>query len=174
MPRDSLNLERFVTILANVGVIASIAFLAWEIRQNTQMIEAQTRDSVTEKQLVLFEWFAGSRENIQIRQKGDAGELNFTTPEGGQYGWMIAGNLRLWENEWYQYRRGLFEAGEFEPRLEIWRAMVNRPGMICTWFSFQRAGYSPDFVELVDSLFSDESLAFYERGGCEGLIGPGN
>jgi len=169
MKRASLDFERLVTILANVGVIASLIFLAWEIRQNTQMIQAQTRDSVTEKQIALFEWFATDAENIDVRHRGDLGELVPDTSESSQYGWLIAGNLRLWENEWYQYRRGLFDAEEFEPRLNIWKAMVNQPGVTCYWFEFQRPGYSPDFVNLIDSLFTEESKAFHENGDCDGL-----
>ncbi len=45
MNTEALN--RWLTLTANVGVIAGIVFLAVEIRQNTDMMRAQTRSSVT-------------------------------------------------------------------------------------------------------------------------------
>jgi len=65
---------------------------------------------------------------------------------------MIAGNLRLWENEWYQYQQGLFEPEEFEPRIYIWERIINgAPGMQRVWEE-QREAYSPEFQALIDSL----------------------
>ena len=152
----SAKLDRWLSWLANAGVIAGLVFLAIEIRQNTQMIRSQTRDSITEKQLTLFEWFAASPENIRVRVAGDRLELEPGSSEDAQYGWMIAGNFRLWENEWYQYQQGLFEPEEFRPRIDIWRRMVNEaPGMRKVW-ERQRAAYSPDFKALIDSLIEDQ------------------
>jgi hypothetical protein len=146
------KLNQWLTLLANVGVIAGIAFLGFEIRQNTEMIESQTRDSITEKQIAVFEWWATSTDNNRIRTLGDNLELDINSPEAGQYSWMIAGNLRLWENEWYQYKRGLFEEEEFEPRLNIWKKLVNTPGIIYVWENGQREAFSPEFAVLIDSL----------------------
>lgn len=153
----SAKLDRWLSWLANIGVIAGIAFLAIEIRQNTEMIRSQTRDSITEKQLTLFGWFALDSENIRIRVAGDKLELEPGSAEFAQYEWMIAGNFRLWENEWYQYQQGLFEPDEFQPRINIWSAMLNgTPGMRRIWEEYQSAGYSPEFKELIDSLIEDQ------------------
>ena len=150
------NSDRWLSWLANVGVIAGIVFLAIEIRQNTEMVRAQTRDSITEKQIAVFGWFATSTENNRIRVEGDGLRLDPDSPEASQYSWMIAGNFRLWENEWYQYQQGLFDHEEFEPRINIWKRMINNaPGMKKTWEA-QRAAYSPEFKALIDSLV-DES-----------------
>ena len=149
---DMKKLDRWLSWLANIGVIAGIVFLAIEIRQNTEMVRAQTRDSMTEKQLMLFEWFAASPENSRIRVAGDNLQLEPGSAEESQYGWMIAGNFRLWENEWYQYNQGLFDTEEFEPRIEIWKKMINlSPGMRRVW-SYQRDAFSPEFKALIDSL----------------------
>ncbi len=153
MTMDKLN--NWLTLLANFGVIAGIVFLAIEIQQNTEMMQSQTRDSITEKQIAVFGWFATDTENNRIRDLGNWLELDDDSPEAHQYVWMIAGNLRLWENEWYQYQQGLFEPEEFEPRLNIWRRMVNTPGVIRVWEGGQREAFSPEFAALIDSLIED-------------------
>ena len=43
------------SIIANVGVIASIVFLGVELQQNTNMMESQTRNSIVENQLSFYE-----------------------------------------------------------------------------------------------------------------------
>lgn len=68
---------------------------------------------------------------------------------------MIAGNPRLWDNEWYQYLQGLFEPEEFEPRINIWKKIANTPGIIRVWEAGQRDAYSPEFAALIDSLIDD-------------------
>ena len=153
MSMDKLN--RSLTLLANIGVIAGIVFLAVEIRQNTEMIRSQTRDSITGKQIEMFGWLATSAENSRIRTQGNRLELDPDSPEAAQYGWMIAGTMRMWENEWYQYQRGLFEPEEFEPRINIWRAVMNNPGFKRQWESTQGNAFSPEFAALISSLIED-------------------
>jgi hypothetical protein len=43
-----------LTLVANLSVVVGIVFLAVEMRQNTAAIQAQTRDSITEKQMEFF------------------------------------------------------------------------------------------------------------------------
>ncbi len=40
-----------LTLVANLAVVAGVIFLGAEMRQNTEAIRAQTRDSITEKQM---------------------------------------------------------------------------------------------------------------------------
>jgi len=107
-----MNLEKlntWLTLSANVGVIAGIVFLAYELGQNREMMRAQTRDSITEK---LANWSLEiSTDPIaaQILVNGNRGEeLNLETGEQAAYNLMVQSNFRLWENEWYQYQIGLF------------------------------------------------------------------
>ena len=44
------KLNERLTLIANLSVVVGIIFLAVELQQNTQAIQAQTRDSLTEKQ----------------------------------------------------------------------------------------------------------------------------
>ena len=50
------RLNQWLTLLANIGVIVGIVFLAFEIQQNTEMMKAQTRDSMAAKQMQIAEW----------------------------------------------------------------------------------------------------------------------
>ena len=53
------KMNQWMTVTANLAVIAGIVFLGVEIQQNTRAIENQTRDSITEKQMMFSGWWAG-------------------------------------------------------------------------------------------------------------------
>ena len=44
-----------ISIIANRGVVVSIVFLGIEMQQNTAMMQSQTRNSIVENQLSLYE-----------------------------------------------------------------------------------------------------------------------
>ena len=44
-----------VSLIANIGVIASIVFLGLEMQQNIEMMQSQTRNSIMENQLSFYE-----------------------------------------------------------------------------------------------------------------------
>ena len=48
------NLNKWLTLVANLGVLAGIFFLAYEIRQNTDSLQSQTRATL----------FAGAQEEL--------------------------------------------------------------------------------------------------------------
>ena len=45
------KINEAVSLIANIGVIASIIFLGVEMQQNTDMMRSQTRNSMTENQM---------------------------------------------------------------------------------------------------------------------------
>ena len=67
------KLNERLTLTANISIVLGIIFLAVELQQNTQVIYAQTRDSITEKQMTLYGWLATNR-NLDEPPPGRAGE----------------------------------------------------------------------------------------------------
>ena len=59
----------------------------------------------------------------------------------------------MWENEWYQYQRGLFEEDEFLNRLELWRGILNQTKYTEEWETLKYS-FSPTFQAILDSLIA--------------------
>ena len=55
---DKLNQR--LTLIANISVVLGIIFLDVELRQNTEAIQAQTGDSITENQMTYLGWVTTS------------------------------------------------------------------------------------------------------------------
>ena len=148
---DSLN--RWLGVLANLGVLIGIGFLAIEIQQNTNATSAQTRDSLTQKQTDWFVQIAADESTLALLLKGSssAGRDELEPEEALGFMFLVQSNLRMWENEYYQYKVGLFDDEEFDPRVRRWRIVCNSPGRRWVWASV-RDGYSPDFRHLMDDI----------------------
>lgn len=148
--------KQLIEILGIVAVVLSLLFVGYEINQNTLVAKAQTRDSMTEK-LMNWELSIGSSQySATVWSKGTSGYyLDPDTGEVSAFNLLASANLRMWENEWYQFQLGLFEEEEFEPRLERWeRRMETSPGFQDLWKS-ARETYAQGFRSIMDEFVSD-------------------
>ena len=136
-------IDEGVSLIANIGVIGSIIFLGLEMHQNTEMMQSQTRNSIVEHQLFLYEKVLENTEIFDITDRLNA-NLDVTETERNQLHFWILSQLRMWENEFYQYQIGLYAAEEFEARKIWWGRIMRRPVNLQTWRVEQETFY-PDF-----------------------------
>ena len=132
----------------------SIIFLAFELQQNTQAIEAQTRDSITEKQMEFSSWVATNRDLADVTLRGTAGLAELDPVERRMLAFFQHGLMREWENSHYQYQQGLFTPEEFEPRVERWRQTMSLPGYREYWEG-QREIFAPSFRAEIDRIVAE-------------------
>ena len=157
MNLDKLN--QWLSILGNLAVLAGIAFLAIEIQQNSDMMESQIRDSLASE---LTEWqmaLATDSSVAKIWQDGGRGiAFDPNTGDAVAYSMMAQSNLRIWENELYQFQKGLYTGNEFLPRTNRWKAIMQNtevaPGYLRLWCR-QSNVYSLEFQQLINSFINE-------------------
>ena len=141
--------------LAGTGaIVLGLVLVAYELRQNTLMMRAQTRDSLTEKQMMFSEWIATSKYAAEVALQGSREGLQPGTPEELSYRFLIHGIIREWENSFYQYEQGLFDQSEFEPRRIRWALNLRLQGYRDYWAS-ARETYSPRFRTEIDRIVAE-------------------
>ena len=96
-----------ISIIANIGVVVSIVFLGIEMQQNTAMMQSQTRNSIVENQLSLYERGITNSEFAEVASKlrSDPKSYADISPELFQYTLFVLSQLRIWENEFFQYQK---------------------------------------------------------------------
>ena len=169
MDLDKLN--KWLTLVANLGVVAGIVFLAIEIRQNQVSIDRNSElmereyqlqvadglkaiaDSVDEMRLLT----AGNEEAARIWLDGAQGkELS----EIDNYRFMQMCGLLIW-NSAVTYRRstvlGQFDLAEAEERVTR-KQIDSQPGMKKCWDSAVERLRLWGFDDLVDGVANAESL----------------
>jgi len=144
-----IDLGQTIQILANVGVIAGIVFLAVELDQNSDQMTAQTRNNVAQSVI----------DNIQMgmdpRLVAATLKLQRGEPLTGEEAFLMDqlanATLRLWENTFYQYRVGLFDEEEIQADMVVWRQSMEEYAFADHWRD-RRMTYSQQFREVIDDL----------------------
>lgn len=144
------KMSNWMNFSASIAVIMGIIFLGLEIRQNTEMMRSQTRDSISEKQMMFSEWVATEIDLAVTIAKVNAGEP-LDPGERMMHAYFLAGVWREWENSHYQFQQGLFDRDEFEPRMERWRSTMRVSAVRDSWVA-TRMNYSPAFRAEVDAI----------------------
>ena len=150
------KLNERLTLIANLSVVFGIIFLAFELQQNTQAIQAQTRDSITEKQMEFSSWVATNRDLAQVTLSSRAALAELDPVDRQMLSFFQHGLMREWENSHYQYQQGLFTPEEFEARVERWRQTMSLPGYREYWEG-QREIFAPSFRAEIDRIVMEVS-----------------
>jgi hypothetical protein len=106
--------NRWLTLASNIGVMAGIIFLVFELQQNTvaTQLEAASNFQASFSELDLF--IAGNPEFAELLTKGREGEEISTADQLRL--WVFYGNvLRQWQFSHFQYTSGALDE-------EIWQA----------------------------------------------------
>ena len=148
-----------ISIIANIGVVVSIAFLGIEMQQNTAMMQSQTRNSIVENQLSLYERGITNSEFAEVASKlrSDPNAYPTPSPERFQYTLFVLSQLRIWENEFFQYRKGLFEIDEFEARVNTWKVAVTTKSTLNVWRNSETQ-FAPSFRNYLNDIINEQSL----------------
>ena len=153
---DTDRLSRWLSIGANLAVLASIIFLAIEIRQNTEMTRAEITLGRSQNALALADMQFNSDYIPDIIVKTMNGE-ELTQVESYRYGTHLRALFRVQDNNFQQYKRGLL--GDHVPRnirLLVERFIVNKP-IGTEWWTNTSQVFSDEFAEFVDAVISEAS-----------------
>ena len=160
-----IDLGQAITILANLGVLVGILLLAYELNQNRQMMEAQTRREVAQGIVDQLSELASNRDLSDLEFRGRCETLD-SREDARRFFIFINSRMRYWEDVHYQYRQGLYEESEFLPFREAWRAFI-RPRAVRDNWNRIKAGFSSEFVKEIDALiFNTEDSQFEVPEEC--------
>ncbi len=138
-------------IVAVVGILLGLVFVGLEIRQNTDMMKAQTRSEITQSIIGLIEMERHPslvEAQLRIRRGEELSEEQLYLYQN-----MANATLRVWENTYYQHSAGLFEDDEFQADLVVWREQMTDPIWVELWRG-TRTTYSAQFRDEIDRLVS--------------------
>jgi len=148
-----IDLGQTLQLLGNAGVIVGILLLVYELNQNRQMMQAQTRNAISE---TIVDRLLGEADNpdlAAINLKAEAGEI-MTALEARRYQLIWQATFRYWENVNYQYRNGLYDDSEYLAHREAWRQLASDPHVRDLWCE-RRSRYADEFVAEMDGLLGE-------------------
>jgi len=141
---DTDRLNRWLTLVANFAVVAGIIFLALELRQNNDLLEAQARATLTANRLDHIDRLL-LPENSAIIVKANSGQT-LTEDELFRFERLKHALFVSWESSIREYREGLVEHVPIEG---MRRSFDSYDGLLDTW-NQRKSIYSDDFVQFVE------------------------
>ena len=151
-----LDLGQTLQLLGNLGIIVGILLIVYELNQNRDLMEAQTRNAIAETIVQILIDEANNLELGEAQLKIQSGE-SLSPLEERQVGLNQVARFRYWENVYYQYRQGLFDDNEYFGQRESWRGILSSTRVRGHWCR-RLDVHSQEFVAEINSLLSD--------GGC--------
>ena len=109
---DTDRLNRWLTLIANLGVVAGLIFLAVELNQNTKATIAAASEVITSQSLDYFALGMDNQVIARASHKYNVGE-ELSAFEKEQLSWHQYYNFRGFENVFLQYRRGYLQESEW-------------------------------------------------------------
>jgi hypothetical protein len=143
------NKTRLGSVLAALGVIASLGLVAYELRQNTQAVVGQTLQALATEHAELAR---DGVESVELRRafslaNDDLSAL--TEDDRSLLSWFYAAVMRVTENRFRQYQLGTIDAdalmhmGASGP--------LFRNAYFKDWWPTRRGYHPQDFMMWVDS-----------------------
>lgn len=142
-----IDLGQTISILANVGVIAGIVFLGFELRQNNEMLVVQAEMAVSENQTDTLLAIVMEPELIELMLKDEQ-----TLTEVERRRLLILGlrAIRLWQGRYGMMERGLLDQTEVVQNIKsIYDRETLNYGAPLAW-EFYREGFPPNFVQFFE------------------------
>lgn len=101
-------------ILAAIAVVASLWFVASQLRQNTKAIVANSRQGLLDADLGLISGFIDHAVDPHLISDKD----KLSPEDERRLTWMVVKALRVREFAWHQYRSGILDEESWESYMQ--------------------------------------------------------
>ncbi|MBW2417411.1 MAG: hypothetical protein JRH19_02640 [Deltaproteobacteria bacterium] len=136
-------------LIGAIAVVLSLLYLSVQIRQNTRQVRAATFQGVA-RGWKEFLYTITSDDRAQLWLKGTVDFTALDAEERSRYFLLFRAYFRGYENDYYQFKQGTFDATPWEGYLNALRDdALSRPGIRRMWEQ-DRGNFNPEFVEFID------------------------
>src|SRR5438270_9284324 len=147
------QLSYLAQIVASIGVIVSLIFLASQIEHNTAALQRNEHNSTMEQWTVLRQAIAQNREIAELMTEGLSGERSMDAADQLRLEQMLAEYAWASFHIWDRTQRGVFPKGTFEATAGVMMCDLLRTQRGEAWWrSAKHVGFIPGFVADVDAL----------------------
>src|SRR5436190_14776123 len=142
--------DSFTQLIASIGVIVSLFYVAAQVWQNTRSSRAIVVDSLARSMHDLAFEMAQNDQLLttatMLKDWASATEL-----ERARYASFMLAYFKLFENGWFQMRNGMLERDQWAGYDAFLRTVWVQPA-VKTWWSMRRTFFAPGFRAYVEAL----------------------
>jgi hypothetical protein len=157
------RLGGWLTLAANLGVLGGLVLVVLQLNQNEKMMRAQTRHEIATGIAQLLMDTAGNPQLNEVMVRSNSG-ARLTPAEAYQVQMRLNAIFRLWEDEHYQYRMGLYDETEFTRERNTWKGvLLTNPGVLEFWCRNNKGNFSAEFARDMNGLIEPGTCAAAQR-----------
>lgn len=138
--------NKWLTLLANLGVVAGIVFLAFEVRQNNELLLAQGRAIGEENRMRLEIEIMQNPTLREVLVKSNLGQ-DLTEEEALLARVFMSTNFNSWQATWLEFEAGLIEIDSY---IRQWHDLFHSNDMMPVRWQDTRHRYDPEFAAWMD------------------------
>ena len=160
-------------LLGAIGVIASLVYLATQIRQSREQMSQNTRalrvssyQRHREEAVGTFHIATTDRTLLGVIRKGIASFDDLDEADAHQFMFWAAGAMYSFENAHYLFRTGMLDADRWELQRASLREFFANPGYV-EWWRATPLPLGPEFIALVDEILTESATATSELAPSE-------
>jgi hypothetical protein len=156
------QLSSLAQIVASVGVLVSLIFVALQIKQNTGALQRNEHNSTMAQWTVIRMAIAGNRDIAELMTAGLHGERAIDAADQLRLEQMLQEYAWAAFHIWDRTQRGVFPKGTFEATAGPLLCDVLSTARGGTWWrSAKHTGFIPGFVLDVDAVLAKNSGASF-------------
>ena len=135
--------------LGGIGVVVTLAYLAIQIRKNTQSVRSASLHSISTSISEFMDKIAQDSALTKLWFDGLSGTVQLSEADAQRLGLLLMSLVRRWENAFHQSRAGMLESASWSGMREGLTFVFSSPGAQA-WWKGARALFSADFVAFAE------------------------
>jgi hypothetical protein len=146
-----MTLSEITQLLGGIGVIASLIYVAIQIRNNARAVRAAAYRQLALTTAGQWDTLFGSEElcSLVLRGCDDFSALNRV--EKARFRFMLMAFMRRFENGWFQHKIGTLKSGDWQAVAADMDSLFSLPGPQAAW-PLIKTRSNPEFRAFVDDL----------------------
>jgi hypothetical protein len=153
-----MNLEKLsalAELVASIAIVVTLAYLTIQVRQNTDALTAQSRQSVLNSaQTVLLTSVDHPDVIVAISKPGP-----LTADENIKLDAYLTASMRSREFSWLQFQSGLIDEEQWQTELAVIRSIMSASRIRLWWARLGRTYVSSEFATFIDELIKSPSTS---------------
>ena len=141
-------LNDWLSLAANLGVIAGIVFLGVEIQQNTAVTRSAAAQEISNASVEFFMRVAENSDLARVIKIANENPSELSEVEIVQFDSVTAAVFMIMEGAYKQYRLGFLPKEGWEPYEKLIKGFLTNP-ISRTWWVNSSTVFSPEFEAMV-------------------------
>ena len=136
-------------ILGAAGVIATLGYLAIQIRQNTESLRATSEHGLSQQSADWMSRMASQPELSRIYDAAADDPTSLTPEELSRFGWVVGELFMIYEGHYQLYRKGLITESSWKGKDKVMHGLLQNP-VVAEWWAERLTPFSEEFYDHIE------------------------